>query len=745
MTEKKVLIVESPTKARTLSAYLGDGMEVHSSKGHVRDLPERELGVDIGNGFSPKWVVRDRRVVSSLKKAVKDARVVYLATDPDREGEAIAYDLLELLGDGNRHRFARVLLHEITPEAVRRALEEPTEVDLRKVEAQRARRILDRLVGYQLSPLLSLVLAGRRYEGLSAGRVQSVALRFICDRELEIQGFVPEPYWEVEAHFPTQPPFSAKLEDRITDPAELERTRKTLLRAGFQVEEVLEEEVKRRPPPPFITSTLQQAAASELSFSPRRTMQVAQQLYEGVEVKGKRLGLITYMRTDSVRVADSAIQAARLFIKDSFGKEFLSPKPRRFKNKKRAQDAHEAIRPTHVSLTPREVAPHLTPEQAKLYELIWRRFVATQMADGVWRRRKVTISCGGLKFRASASWPVFPGFTLVLPVGKLEDEGVTLPEGLEAGLSLPPPELEFLEKKTEPPGRYTEAGLVRKLEREGIGRPSTYAQIVSVIQERGYVKRENGSLRPTLLGHVVTDFLRAHFPETVREDFTAKLEEDLDRIQEGEADRVQVLSSFYGWFSQRLSQVEGGIKQGKRPFRVLTDVPCPKCGAPMEVRVWKGGLYLGCSRYPECRTTRSLPPDPKYRYGEGRVELAQGLAEAEAASGAPCPDCNTPMQLKHGRYGRFLACPNCNRTTPVPTGVSCPKCGQGELVERFSPRRGTFYACNRYPDCRFTLPGRPIEPCGECKKGVLYEDPRSGPRCSNPECPTRTNTPPQEA
>ena len=738
MTGKRVVIVESPTKARTLTAYLGRGFEVHSSKGHVRDLPDKELGVDVKRGFSAKWVVRDRRVVSTLKRAVREAAAVYLATDPDREGEAIAFDLLELLGDGARERFARVLLHEITPEAVQRALAEPGQVDLNKVEAQRARRILDRLVGYQVSPLLSLVLAGRRFEGLSAGRVQSVALRFICDRELEIQDFVPLPYWEVQARFPTEPPFSAKLAGKITAPEEVERLRQALAAARFVVEEVVEEEVKRRPPPPFITSTLQQAAASELRMSPRRTMQIAQQLYEGVDVKGERLGLITYMRTDSVRVADSAIKEARALIRDRFGRDYLSPRPRKFRNKRRSQDAHEAIRPSQVTLTPEEVAPHLTPEQAKLYGLIWRRFVATQMADGIWKRVKVTIKAGEQLLKASASRPLFPGFTQVLPVGKLEDEGVELPDGLAPGLELPAPKLEFLEKQTEPPGRYTEAGLIRKLEREGIGRPSTYAQIVTVIQERGYVLRENGALRPTLLGHVVTDFLREHFPETVREDFTARMEEDLDRIQEGEADRLEVLSRFYEWFSKRLERVEQELQEGKKPFRVLSDVRCPNCGAPMEVRVWKGGLYLGCSRYPECKTTRNLPANLKYRYRPGKVELAEALAEADDAPGAPCPNCGTPMQLKHGRYGRFLACPSCRATAPVPSGVTCPKCGRGELVERYSARRGAFWACNRYPDCRFALPGKPLQSCPECKKGVLYEDPRHGRRCSNPDCPSRS-------
>ncbi|MCX7750604.1 MAG: type I DNA topoisomerase, partial [Candidatus Bipolaricaulota bacterium] len=432
---KHVVIVESPTKARTLASYLGREFLVLSSRGHVRDLPERELGVDLARDFAPKWVVRDRKLLAELRKKTADARRIYLATDPDREGEAIAYDLVELLGDGGR--YARVLLHEITPESVREALEHPGPIDLAKVEAQRARRILDRLVGYQISPLLSRVLAGRRFEGLSAGRVQSVALRFICDRELEIQNFVPEPYWEVEVRFPTVPPFAARLEGRLTARAEVEEIRESLPKARFVVEEVATEEVVRRPSPPFITSTLQQAAGGELGFSPKRTMQIAQELYEGVEIGGEPVGLITYMRTDSVRVADSAVAAARAWIKAQFGGKALSPKPRQFRNKRRAQDAHEAIRPTDVRRTPEEVAPFLTPDQRKLYDLIWRRFVATQMADGIWLRRKVALRAGRWTFRASSSAMASPGFTLVLPVDPLEDEGAPLPEDLAPGAVLP--------------------------------------------------------------------------------------------------------------------------------------------------------------------------------------------------------------------------------------------------------------------------------------------------------------------
>ncbi|QAA76192.1 MAG: DNA topoisomerase I [Candidatus Bipolaricaulis sibiricus] len=740
---KDLVIVESPTKARTLSSYLGKEFVVLSSKGHVRDLPAKELGVELNDEFTPKWVVRDRKLLAELRKRAQDAPRIYLATDPDREGEAIAYDLMELLGDGDR--YARVLLHEITPQAVREALGHPGPIDLAKVEAQRARRILDRLVGYQISPLLSRVLAGRRFEGLSAGRVQSVALRFICDREIEIQEFVPESYWEVTASFPTEPPFTARLDSRLTARGEVEALVHALAQARFTVDAVEEEEVVRRPSAPFITSTLQQAASSELGFSPRRTMQIAQSLYEGVSIGGEMVGLITYMRTDSVRVADSAIAAARAFVRDTFGPKALSPKPRHFRNRRRAQDAHEAIRPTQVARTPDEVAPHLTPEQRKLYDLIWRRFVATQMADGVWVRRKVSIRAGDQLFRTSSSRMKSPGFSSVLPVAQLEDEDAPLPTALTPGQELPRPEIEVEEHQTEPPKRFTEAGIVRKLEQEGIGRPSTYAQIVSVIQDRGYVVREGSSLRPTLLGHLVTDLLRLYFPETVEAEFTAKMEEDLDRVQEGALGRGELLRSFYRWFSPKLHTVEETLSRGEKPFRALSDVACPSCGAPMEVRVWKGSLYLGCSRYPECRTTKNIPPTAPFRYSADRVELSASLAAVDAAPATSCPKCGTAMVLRHGRYGRYLACPSCRATAPVPSGVPCPQCGEGNLVERFGNRYGTFYACSRYPDCRFRVPGLPIEPCPACGEGVVYDDPRRGQRCSNADCPTRAEESPAPA
>ena len=726
-----VVIVESPTKARTIAAYLGREFLVLSCRGHVRDLPEDELGVDVQNGFAPKWVIRNRKVVAELRARIKDAKTVYLATDPDREGEAIAYDLMELLKDG--HRFARILLHEITSQSVREALQSPGEIDLKKVEAQRARRILDRLVGYQVSPLLARVLAGRQFESLSGGRVQSVALRFICDREREIQDFIPKPYWELSLRFPTAPPFLARLPKRVEDPAELARIRRIAEEAEAVVEKVEEEKVLRRPSPPFITSTLQQVASTEFGFSPKKTMQLAQELYEGVPIAGKPVGLITYMRTDSVRVAETAVAQARQFIRQTFGREYLSERPRRFKNKTRAQDAHEAIRPTDVFRTPEAVAEYLTADQLKLYALIWRRFLATQMAEGVWMRKKAAIRLGELRLVASTSWMEFPGVGKVLELEKLPDEGAPLPS-LAAGQLLPPPEVLLEEKRTEPPKRYTEAGLVKKLEQEGIGRPSTYAQIVAVIQERGYVRRENGGLRPTLLGFVVTDFLRHYFPEIVREDFTAQMEADLDRIQDGELTRGGLLSSFYSYFAPKLAAVEELLSQGKKPFQVLTDVACPKCGAPMEVRVWEGDLYLACSRYPECRSTRDLPRNFSFRYREGKVELAAFLEEAEAAPKRACPSCGVAMEVRHGRFGRYLRCPQCGATAPVPSGVTCPLCGQGELVER-TGKTGVFYACSRYPECRFRVPGRPVGLCPICEKGVLHEDPRRGMRCSTRDCP----------
>jgi len=750
-----LVIVESPAKAHTISRYLGKGYKVLSSKGHVRDLPEKRLGVEIERGFKPHFIIKDRKVVRELRAAAERAKRVYLATDNDREGEAIAFDLYEVLDhkkDGGRYH--RVVFNEITKPVILKALQNPRGIDLAQVEAQRARRILDRLVGYLISPLLSKSLSGSKYEGLSAGRVQSVALRFVVDREQEIARFVPEEYWKVFAELERGgQSFTAELvkhkgkKVELHSSAEVEVLLEALQGAEFRVTAVREEERKRTPPPPFITSTLQQAASAQLGFSPQKTMQLAQQLYEGVDLPEGREGLITYMRTDSTRVAAEANEELRAFIAREYGEKFLSPRTRTFKTKsKRAQEAHEAIRPTSVNRTPDSVKRFLTRDQYRLYKLIWERFVATQMTDARYLRREVEIVAGDWLFKASGSEPLFPGFLKVLPLQPLKDEGIELPE-LAEGDRLKLKELLPEQHFTEPPKRYSEATLVKALEEKGIGRPSTYAPIIATIEERGYVVKEKKVLKPTLLGFIAVDFLKKYFPLTVEEEFTARMEESLDKIEAGELSRVEVLEAFYKPLAEQLSRVQQELRDGKHSFRILVNIECDKCGAPMELRFWKGKGYLGCSRYPECKNTRELPDVP-FRYEDQRVffdlealERAQAEAEAKAkaeeATPAPrCPVCGAPMELRQGKFGRFYGCtryPECKGTRPYAIGVPCPLCG-AELVERYSlKRKRVFYGCERYPECKFIANSRPVKPCPECGKGVLIE---KGDElvCSNSAC-----------
>lgn len=741
----KLIIVESPTKARTIGQYLGKGYKVLSSQGHVRDLPRNDLGVDIEKDFAPKFETKRSKRIKELREAAKGAERVYLATDHDREGEAIAYDLLTILKrvvkDDNA--FSRPIFNEITKPVILKALEDPAQIDLNKVEAQRTRRILDRLVGYQVSPLLSKALAGNRFEGLSAGRVQSVALRFLCDREVEIARFVPEEYWEIDLHLHDGEPFVASLTKKdgkkfvIRTGAEAEAVASELREEKIVVDSLTEKERRRQPPPPFITSSLQQAASSALHFTPKRTMKIAQELYEGIHLPEGTVGLITYMRTDSVRTSDEAVEAARRVIQKQYGKEYLTPKTRYFKNKKRSQDAHEAIRPTDLSRAPEAIASHLSPDQRKLYTLIYKRFLATQMTPAVYLQRKAIIKAGVYTLEAGGSTLTFDGFLTLFPEQRAKEKA--FPTELKEGEVLTLKRVETRQKFTEPPRRYSEAGLVNLLEKKGVGRPSTYASIVSVIQERGYAVKENGSLRPTLLGQVVVDFLKEHFQETVEARFTAHMEEDLDQIEEGNLTRVEALNEFYQPFSKQLSALNELIGNGKeRAFRVLSDVSCEKCGAPMELRYWKGSHFLGCSKYPECRNTLSLPPDFPYRYEEGRLIVREALEEMakEVREEIPCPACGAPMELKTGRYGRYYRCtnPDCGKTTSVSTGVHCPICKEGVLVEKYSTkRRRTFYSCNRYPDCRFAISERPVKTCPACEEGVLVEK-KGKLRCSNKAC-----------
>ncbi|MGD9675866.1 MAG: type I DNA topoisomerase, partial [Candidatus Bipolaricaulia bacterium] len=611
---KKLIIVESPTKARTIGQYLGKEYRVLSSQGHVRDLPQNDLGVDIENGFEPKFETKRTKLLTELRKAAEGVDKVYLATDHDREGEAIAYDLFTILNRvvKNEKAFSRPIFNEITKPVIQAALAKPQTIDLDKVEAQRTRRILDRLMGYMVSPLLSRILAGSRFAGLSAGRVQSVALRFLCDREREIAEFVPEEYWEIDTELGNGESFSASVTHRgeekllVRSQTEADAVEAGLKSAKAVVASVEEKDRLRNPAAPFITSSLQQAASSFLGFSPKRTMSVAQELYEGISLPEGNEGLITYMRTDSVRLSDEAVAAAREEIQTTYGAKYLAPEARAFKNKRRSQDAHEAIRPTDVGRSPDAMAPYLTADQLKLYRLIYGRFLATQMTPSVFRQRTVVVTAGEFTLQATGSRLEFDGFLRVLPDRR--EKETQFPPDLRKGKVLAILSVAKRQKYTEPPRRYSEAGLVNLLEKEGIGRPSTYASIVSVIQERGYAVKDGGSLRPTLLGQMVVDFLDRFFAETIEPRFTAHLEEDLDRIEEGEMSRADALHEFYGPFATRLGALEKQLEDGEeRPFQVPSDVTCDVCGAPMELRYWKGSHFLGCSRYPECKNTINVP------------------------------------------------------------------------------------------------------------------------------------------
>ncbi|MEA3239320.1 MAG: type I DNA topoisomerase [Candidatus Bipolaricaulota bacterium] len=741
----KLIIVESPTKARTIGQYLGKAYKVLSSQGHVRDLPRNDLGVDIENGFEPKFETKRTKLVKELRDAAKGAERVYLATDHDREGEAIAYDLYTILKRviKDNNAFSRPIFNEITKPVILEALKSPTGIDMNRVEAQRTRRILDRLVGYQVSPILSMALAGNRFEGLSAGRVQSVALRFLCDREGEIDRFVPAEYWEIEALLRNGEPFSAKLSKKggkkfvIRNKEEAQNVIDALHAAKITVASLEEKKRRRQPSPPFITSSLQQTASSALHFTPKRTMKIAQELYEGVKLPEGSVGLITYMRTDSVRMSDEAVSAAREIIERSYGEKYLEKKPRQFKNKKRSQDAHEAIRPTNLSLTPQSIGAHLSPDQRKLYTLIYNRFLATQMTPAVYLLRKALIAAGVYTLEAGGSTLAFDGFLKLFPEQRSQEK--VFPSGLREGLELVLEKIESAQKFTEPPRRYSEAGLVNLLEKEGVGRPSTYASIISVIQDRGYAVKEGGSLRPTLLGQVVVDFLKQNFTQTVESEFTAHMEEDLDKIEEGSLTRKAVLDEFYAPFSKRLQTFEENDGGKEHRFHILTDVACDKCGVPMELRYWKGSHFLGCSNYPECKNTKSLPPEFPYHFEGEKLILREGLEEMEKEAREhqfPCPECGSPMELKSGRYGRYYKCtnPECGKTASISTGVPCPVCKEGVLVEKYSAkRRRTFYSCSRYPDCRFAVSEKPVKVCPSCDSGVLVEK-RDKLVCSNKDC-----------
>ncbi|MFH1375975.1 MAG: type I DNA topoisomerase, partial [Patescibacteria group bacterium] len=716
----KLVIVESPAKARTITKFLGKNYTVKASMGHVRDLPKSKIGVDTESGsFLPEYITsRDKtKVITELKKLVKTADEIVLATDEDREGEAIAWHLLTALKVGKDQKTSRIVFHEITKEAVERALKNPRELDRNLIDAQQARRVLDRLVGYELSPLIWKKI---RY-GLSAGRVQSVAVRLIVEREREIEKFKPEEYWSIAANLetPRGDAFTAELSKIGDKKAEVhskgaaEKIEMDLKGAEWKVAKVEKKEKKRNPAPPFITSTLQVEAHRKLGFSVKKTMLLAQRLYEGADT-GE--GLITYMRTDSTNLAASAVKSARAVIEQKFGKEFVPISARAFTAKaKGAQEAHEAIRPTDPACAPESLKDTLENDVYRLYELIWRRFLACQMAEAVLDQTGVDVAAKDYIFRATGQIIKFAGFLAVYKRGydSVEEERADsekiLPEINENELlNL----LKLLSEQhfTKPLARYTEATLVKKLESEGIGRPSTYAPTISTIQVRGYVEKDGKALRPTDTGTVVNDFLVKHFERIMDYQFTAKMEEQLDEIAEGKHRWNEVIGNFYKPFHSEIEEKTETIKK-EDVVNEETDEKCDKCGKPMVIKLGRFGKFLSCSAYPECKNAKPL--DKKQE--EQNKDLEEKIA------GKKCPECGKPLTVKRGRFGAFIGCsgyPDCKFIDKKSNGmgIKCPECGKGELSEKFARKtKKKFWGCNAYPKCKFASWNEPQkEPCNEC-------------------------------
>lgn len=758
---RSLVIVESPAKAKTINKILGKEYSVKASVGHVRDLPEKDIGVDVDRDFQPRYqVIKGKeRVISELRKAARKADRVYLAPDPDREGEAIAWHIAEEIRNGKKEgtsskggnseddNIYRVTFNEITEKAVLEAMKKPGRIDLNKVDAQQARRILDRLVGYNLSPLLWRKVR----KGLSAGRVQSVAVRLVVDREREIEAFTPVEYWSISGLFKgsVPPEFHARLY-RYDERLVINRDKNEFLLGDEGSARALVEELKtgeyqlkgierrlkhRNPSPPFITSSLQQEASRRLRFSPKRTMMVAQQLYEGVELGGEgSVGLITYMRTDSTRVAEDAKTAAIGFIRDRYGDDYL-PKShgveqRGQKKSKHAQDAHEAIRPTYLNKPPEEVKRFLPKDQLALYTLIWQRFIASHMASAKIEQTTFIITGreGKAEFRITGDVIKFRGFMAVytesVENGEEDKDEKTLPP-LSEGEPLTLSGINTSQHFTQPPPRYTEASLVKALEEKGIGRPSTYAAILSTIQDRKYVRKDEGKLVPTELGTVVNDLLVERFPELIDIGFTAKMEDELDGVEEGRLKWVRVVRKFYKPFKKDLTEAMS-IPGKVRPKDEFTDILCEVCGLPMVKRWGMHGRFLACTGYPECKNTKPL-------------EEGNGRKEAPEDSGIKCPRCSAPMLIKQGRYGRFLACsryPECKETMPLGIGVKCPVDG-GDIIERKSRKGKVFWSCSNWPRCRFASWYRPVsEKCPECGSDYLIvKRDRSGTETLS--CPAR--------
>ena len=755
---KPLVVVESPTKVKTIKKYLGQAYNVAATIGHIKDLPGKEMGIDIENDFKPTYqnIPGKQKIIKSLKQAAGDASDIYLAPDPDREGEAIAWHISDVLKQKGR-KFYRVLFHELTKDAIHRAMDSPESLDRPKYEAQQARRILDRLVGYQISPLLWRKVKG----GLSAGRVQSVALRIICERERDIHAFEPQEYWSITAHLEGEspPPFTAKLAKKNSKKIEIsnEAQAKAILREleskEFVVDKIQKKTKRKNPLPPFTTSKLQQDAIRKLRFSAKKTMLIAQQLYEGIELgPGEPVGLITYMRTDSTRIAKEAANDALRLIREKFGSSYAEDKPRFFKNRKKVQDAHEAIRPTSVDHIPDELSAYLSKDQLALYRLIWQRFVASQMKEALIDQVSVTIAAGAYQFAATGSTVKFPGFMALYLSAEDEiankDQKTTPPlPALSVGWVLKLLQLEPRQHFTQPPPRFSEASLVKELEENGIGRPSTYASILSTIREKEYVDLQNRYFKPTELGFIVNDLLVENFPDVFDVEFTARMEENLDRVESLEVESLEILKQFYQPFKKDLEAASKDMLSVKG-VGLPTDLNCPECGRQLRIKVGKNGHFIACSGYPDCNYSRDYTRNEK-----GYIQPTE--TSSDEVVDKICEKCGSSMVIKRGRYGEFLACsayPDCKHTQSLNSngannkiGVPCPEDGcDGEIVERKSKRGKVFFGCSRFPKCEFATWDKPVaEKCPQCDAKIMVEktSKKQGTflACLNKECGFQKN------
>ncbi len=731
-SQKALVIVESPAKSKTIKKILGDSYQIEASYGHIRDFPPKVLGFDVANNFEPSFIVIPEKkvVVKKLNELAKKSDKIYLASDPDREGEAIAWHVRQVL-DVPDDKINRIEFNEITPKAIKNAVEHPRAIDMERVKAQQTRQILDRLVGYKISPVLWEKMRNYR---LSAGRVQSVALRMICEREDEIDAFVPVEYWSITADLlKGKLPFSAELtkyKDKkieIKNKEEADKIVDELTKKGlkYEVTKVTFRDTQRKPAAPFITSTLQREASSKLGYGVSKTMQIAQKLYEGIEIDGEPVGLITYMRTDSVRISDDAQTAAKDYITHSFGENYYPKTPNNYaKGGKNVQDAHEAIRPSYIERTPDSIKQYLTSEQYRLYKLIWARFIASQMENAKVKNTSVDIKAGDYLFKTGTSKVTFDGFLKVYNENDDEPDASKIPD-LEQGDEIKLQKINPKQHFTQPPPRYTEASLVKALEEYGIGRPSTYAPIISKIQQKGYVEKQDKALAPTILGRTLSRELVKYFTDIMNYQFTAQMETKLDDIAEEKAVWTDVLKEFYTPFNDTVNSA----KQNMPKVLIESDVVCPNCGKKMIVRTSRFGTqFLGCSGYPECKTMMPLNKDGT-------------AAPVEEKSDEKCEKCGSEMIIKTGPYGRYLQCTNdeCKhrKRLVVSTGVTCPKCGKGEIIQRKSKYGKIFYGCSKYPDCDFVSWNEPVkENCPECGAYLVKKITKKESKlvCSNNEC-----------